>query len=76
MTPLPLKAIPGKMGINWPADPKQSQRLCGAYYTCNVGTYCGSPQEYGMSLDSENITDMAILDYGFLNFDNLGVGII
>ncbi len=29
-----------------------------------------------MSLSSENITDNQLIDYGFLNFDNLGVGVI
>jgi hypothetical protein len=29
-----------------------------------------------MSLDSENITDFQIIDYGFITFDNLGVGLV
>ena len=29
-----------------------------------------------MSLDSENITDLKLIDYGFINFDNLGVGLV
>jgi hypothetical protein len=29
-----------------------------------------------MTLESENITHMPIIDYGYLTFDNLGVGII
>ena len=29
-----------------------------------------------MSLSSENVSDNQLIDYGFLNFDNLGVGLI
>jgi hypothetical protein len=29
-----------------------------------------------MSLDSENTTDLQLIDYGFINFDNLGVGLV
>lgn len=35
LTSKPLDEITGKMNRNWPADPNQSERLCGAYYTCN-----------------------------------------
>jgi hypothetical protein len=75
LTPKPIPAIPNKTSSYWPIDYSQN-RLCGGLYDCKKGTYCGSPNEYGLSLDSDNLSSDSIINYGFLHFDDIGIGIL
>lgn len=45
-------------------------------YECQTGTYCGAPHEYGLLLESENLTSDSTIKFGFLHFDDIGIGIL
>ena len=64
----------------WPID-ESITRLCskpedGGLYTCPEGLTCGNPQDYGLSLDKENIGERGEINYGITTFDNLGAAMV
>lgn len=59
----------------WPIDPRQ-ERLCGGTYQCNPGTYCHSLLEYQIPLEVDDVGSWEFIQYGYFNFDNLGVSML
>ena len=45
-------------------------------HTCPAGTYCGHPLEYDIPLSRDFVTNNSAIDYGYINFDNIGNGIL
>ena len=39
---------------------------------CSEGTYCGSPVDYGLSLEDDGLYENGALQYGISYFDNIG----
>ncbi|CDW83245.1 voltage-gated ion channel superfamily [Stylonychia lemnae] len=65
---------------NWPVD-TSIDRLCAypgsdGWYQCPSTSYCGSPADFGMGIDNENLTQADYINYGITTFDNLGVGML
>lgn len=56
----------------WPIDYSQTN-ACGGSYKCNPGTYCGSPIQYNIPLEKDNVTINANINYGLSHFDNIFV---
>ncbi len=45
-------------------------------YECRDGTYCGAPSDYQLDLSTDNLTTDSYINYGFLHFDDLGIGVL
>ena len=59
----------------WEVDEKQ-ERACGGIYKCNDGTYCGSPYDYGIPVDGEDLVNREMIRYNIINFDNIFKGLL
>lgn len=44
--------------------------------SCPAGTFCGHPMQYNISLENEYIRDNPYIQYGVINFDNIGRAIL
>ncbi|CDW88224.1 voltage-gated ion channel superfamily [Stylonychia lemnae] len=69
LTPKPVS------NTHWPIDFTQN-RLCGGLYECNLGTYCGSLGQYGISVDYDNVTSSSLIYYNINNYDNIFYGLL
>jgi hypothetical protein len=45
-------------------------------FECPSDRYCGHPEEYGISLEDDNVTTSELINYGITTFDNIGIGVI
>jgi hypothetical protein len=63
----------------WPMDSTQTT-ICSpdgsGEYICNPGTWCGSPVDYGISLDTDNVFSNSNINFGIGTFDNIGKSLI
>ena len=64
----------------WPID-ESIQRLCnldnGGQFNCPDGMFCGTPEnEPSWSLSKDNVSSSELIDYGIINFDHIGVGLL
>ena len=48
----------------------------GGQYQCPKGLYCGSPIQYGISLEDDGVYDDELIQYGVGNFDNIAQAFI
>ena len=59
----------------WPKSELHT-RICNVggdgAYKCPPGLYCGSPSQFGMDLNDDEVWSSAFGDYGLNNFDNFG----
>jgi hypothetical protein len=74
-----MSPTPDEFG-NWPVD-LTIERTCSyddseGWYKCPPDRYCGAPADFNLSLDNENLTKAAFINYGITTFDNLGVGML
>jgi hypothetical protein len=56
--------------LYWPID-REILRLCGAQFSCPSERVCGHPDDFDLDLETENISDLAEVNYGITNFDNI-----
>ena len=62
----------------WPID-ESIYSLCSkdaTGYQCPADRYCHGPQDGGLSVESDDIINSELFDYGITVFDNLGIGFI
>lgn len=63
----------------WPKSPIYT-RICTKNgigdYQCPAGLYCGSPIEYGISLQDDGVYQDELVNYGIATFDNFGQAFI
>jgi len=68
------RTTPAPINGTWEID-ESIDRLCNCYgwgaYDCPAGTYCGSPDEYGLDIPSKDITSKELTYYGTYGFDNV-----
>ncbi len=74
-----MTPAPDQFG-NWEID-QSITRLCDyndsdGWFKCPAERYCGAPVDYGLSIDSENLTDAEFMNYGITTFDNVGIGML
>lgn len=54
--------------------------MCSYYndgaYKCPKGLYCGSPLQYGISLQDDGFYEDSLTDYGINAFDNFGQALL
>jgi voltage-dependent calcium channel L type alpha-1D len=55
----------------WPYDESQ-KAICGGNYHCRTGTFCHELFEAGIPLSQDHVETWDFIQYGYLNFDNIG----
>lgn len=74
MTPKPINET------YWPKSPIYT-RVCSpegnnGQYTCPEGLYCGSPIDYGISLEDDGVYSDPTIQYAIGQFDNFGQALL
>lgn len=59
-----LTEFPINNFTEWPFDPTQ-ERVCGGFYKCNPGTYCGGLVEYQIPLEKDRVWEWDFIQYGY-----------
>jgi hypothetical protein len=63
----------------WPKSPLYTN-VCSpnadGEYQCPEGLYCGSPHEYGISLEDDGVYDDPVIQFGICSFDNIAHAIL
>jgi len=71
---LRCRTTPAPINGTWEID-ENIDRLCNGYgwgmYDCPTGTYCGSPDEFGIDIPSKDMTTKELTYYGAYGFDNV-----
>lgn len=59
----------------WPVV-KEHEYLCQTNSDCPKNTFCGHPSEYNISIEHEEVKNTKFMQYGVVNFDNIGTSIL
>ena len=67
------------MTLLWDKDPLQNMHMCTnslGLYKCSDGTFCGSPFDFGLTSEFDDVIDENFINYGVLTFDNIGKSLL
>jgi len=77
-SPIPIFNSTLQKYTSWPFA--GDERLCTkdgtGLFTCEDNQYCGTPDEFGLSLLEENVRDIEFINYGIVTFDHLGLSMV